>query len=176
MTINEIVTAICSVLDGSFMVSKASTSTNGNVSYKDYICVPMGTTDKDGNPQYGKIEVGLFMSKATKVNPAFDPEEGVINFEKHCKAIADKASAPKTSTAKTTEATERTNARKQMVRDWVRTSADTNKAYTATEVYNALPEIGNVMLAGSVCAKLVEEGLFDVSVVEGKKHYTPRKG
>lgn len=174
MTINEIVTAICSALEGSFMVSKSSVTTTGNTTYKDYICVPMGTQDKDGNPQYAKVEVGMFLSKATKANPAFNPEEGISNYEAHVKAQLEKASAPKKSTPKDNEAAQRMENRKNAVRTWVREEADPSKEYTSTEIANLVDGIENAMLAGTVCSKLVPE-MFDVRIENGKKFYTPRK-
>lgn len=174
MTTGVLTTNILNAIEGSFMVSKVSETSTGSISYKDYICVPLNEQDKDGNPIYAKIEVGTFRSKATKTSPAFDVDEGIANFEAHAKAALEKANTPKKSSSGDSEATARQNARKEAIRVWVRNEALVGEAYTATQIFEAVPDVGNAMMAGSCARALVAEGLFDIAKQDGKNVFVVR--
>lgn len=116
-----------------------------------------------------EIKVAVKNTQATARSEAYDFEKAVAEFAaKPGRRVADPAKKAERE-AKKAETSARTEANLKVLRAWV--DANDVNEMSATEIYNAIPELqtGTLMAAGSLLKVLVEDGVLAITLSEKRK-------
>lgn len=145
------------------------------VSKRNMLDIATGVTDPEtGAEIYVTIDVTAKDTKPTKTHEAYNHDNAVAEYEAFMQSQSEKASKPKKSKVNP-EAQERREARMKVLRKWILEAMEVGRNYTSTEVADAMPETFDgamrLCLAGTALKQAADEGLVELEVVEGKKHY-----
>ena len=117
-----------------------------------------------------EIKVAVKNTQATARSEAYDFEKAVADFAaKPGRRVADPATKAEREAAKEVTAAKKA-ANLAALRDWV--AHNDMVEMTATEVYNAVPELQasiQLMAVGTLLKTLVEEGLVNVTLSDKRK-------
>ena len=142
------------------------------VGKKNMIAVESGEHDEKGRPIFYTIDITVKDNEGTKTHEGFDVAKAVQERIDYDNEVAEKASAPKATKAKTADPVveARKQARMDAIANWLE-NAEPGREYTATEVFSEVGEVmGSVMLTGTTLQKFVPDKLSIVTH-DGKKFY-----